>query len=64
VATKKPKITAYVDLWVDTAIDQESAKERRSRSSMIALLIEEALSARGYSFSAETIDPSTEPSAQ
>ncbi|PSB17532.1 ribbon-helix-helix protein, CopG family [Phormidesmis priestleyi ULC007] len=50
VATKKPKLTAYVEEGVDKAIDREAAKERRSRSQMVALLIEEALKARGYEF--------------
>ena len=50
VATKKPKLTAYVEEGVDKAIDREAAKERRSRSQMVALLIEEALKARGYKF--------------
>jgi hypothetical protein len=53
VVTKKPKLTAYVDEVVDQAIDQEAKKERRSRSQMIALLIEEALQARGYSLEKE-----------
>lgn len=50
VATKKPKLTAYVEEGVDKAIDREASKERRSRSQMVALLIEEALRARGYGF--------------
>lgn len=50
VTTKKPKLTAYVEEAVDQAINQEAAKERRSRSQMIALLIEEALQRRGYQF--------------
>jgi len=53
VVTKKPKLTAYVDEAIDQAIDQEAAKERRSRSQMIALLIEEALKQRGYTLDNE-----------
>lgn len=56
VATSKPKLTAYVDEPVNQAIDREAAKERRSRSQMIALLIEEALKARGYHFDPERSD--------
>jgi hypothetical protein len=59
VATSKPKVTAYVDEAIDRAIDGESAKERRSRSQMVAILIEEALLARGYEFPAAA--PSDEP---
>lgn len=50
VATSKPKLTAYVEEAVNQAIDKEASKERRSRSQMIALLIEEALKARGHTF--------------
>lgn len=57
VATKKPKLTAYVSEWVDRAIDQVATQERRSRSQMIALLIEEALKARGYEVPEEEINP-------
>lgn len=50
VTTKKPKLTAYVEEAVDQAINQEATKERRSRSQMIALLIEDALQQRCYQF--------------
>lgn len=48
VATKKPQITTYVSDEVNAALDQASVEERRSRSQMAAILIEEALVARGY----------------
>lgn len=48
MATKKPQVTVYVADEVNTALDQAAASERRSRSQMAALLIEEALKARGY----------------
>lgn len=54
MATKKPKVTAYLGDEVNKALDQESAKERRSRSQMVALLLEEALRARGYELTSET----------
>lgn len=53
VATNKPKINAYVSDEINQAIEQEMAKERRSKSQMIELLLEEALKARG-SLSAPT----------
>lgn len=53
MATKKPQVTAYVSDDVNSALDQEASKERRSRSQMAALLIEEALKARGHQFSEE-----------
>jgi len=53
VATKKPKLTAYVDEAIDQAIDQEAAKERRSRSQMVEILIEEALKQRGYTLASD-----------
>ena len=48
VATNKPKINAYVSDQINQAIESEMAKERRSKSQMIELLLEEALQARGY----------------
>lgn len=48
VATSKPKINAYVSEPINQAIEAEMAKERRSKSQMIELLLEEALKARGY----------------
>ncbi len=48
VATNKPKINAYVNEQINQAIEAEMAKERRSKSQMIELLLEEALKARGY----------------
>lgn len=53
MATKKPQVTAYVSDEVNKALDQEAAAERRSRSQMAALLIEEALRARSYAFKPE-----------
>jgi hypothetical protein len=51
VATNKPKINAYVGEEINKAIEAEMAKERRSKSQMVELLLEEALKARGYQFS-------------
>jgi hypothetical protein len=48
MATKKPQVTAYVSDEVNGALDKAASDERRSRSQMAALLIEEALIARGY----------------
>lgn len=48
VATKKPQVTVYVSDEVNVALDKASVDERRSRSQMAALLIEEALTERGY----------------
>jgi hypothetical protein len=62
VATSKPKITAYVDEAIDRAVDGEAAKERRSRSQMVAILIEEALLARGYQFPTPAPPPTETPS--
>ncbi|NJO74951.1 MAG: ribbon-helix-helix protein, CopG family [Leptolyngbyaceae cyanobacterium RM1_406_9] len=53
MATKKPQITAYLTDEVNKALDQEAAKERRSRSQMVALLLEEALRARGYELTSD-----------
>lgn len=48
VATNKPKINAYVSDEINQAIEKEMARERRSKSQMVELLLEEALKARGY----------------
>ncbi|MEP0923454.1 hypothetical protein [Leptolyngbya sp. ST-U4] len=48
MATKKPQVTVYVADEVNAALDKAAGDERRSRSQMAALLIEEALKARGY----------------
>ena len=48
MATKKPQVTAYVVDEVNAALDKAAAKEQRSRSQMAAVLIKEALIARGY----------------
>lgn len=48
MATKKPQVTAYVAEEVNIALDKAAADDRRSRSQMAAVLIEEALRARGY----------------
>jgi hypothetical protein len=53
VATDKPKLTVYVEQPVNDALQQVADDERRSKSQMAALLIEEALKARGYQFKAE-----------
>ena len=50
VATNKPKINAYINEKINQAIDAEMAKEWRSKSQMIELLLKEALEARGYDF--------------
>lgn len=48
VATNKPKVNAYVSEEINQAIEREMARERRSKSQMVELLLEEALKARGY----------------
>ncbi|GEM_PF-2965755 len=48
VATKKPQVTVYVRNEVNAALDQAAADDQRSRSQMAAILLEEALKARGY----------------
>ncbi len=48
VATKKPQVTVYVRDDVNAALDQAASDDQRSRSQMAAILIEEALKARGY----------------
>jgi hypothetical protein len=53
VATDKPKLTVYVEQPVNDALQQVADDERRSKSQMAALLIEEALKARGYQFKSE-----------
>jgi hypothetical protein len=50
VATDKPKINAYVNRQINSAIEAEMAKEWRSKSQMVELLLKEALEARGYTF--------------
>ncbi len=50
VATNKPKLNAYVSEAINQAIEKEMATERRSKSQMVELLLEEALKARGYEF--------------
>lgn len=57
VATDKPKINAYINREINKAIDIEMAKEWRSKSQMIELLLKEALEARGYTFD----QPDSEP---
>lgn len=47
MVTKKPQVTVYVTDEVNAALDKVAGDERRSRSQMAALLIEEALIARG-----------------
>jgi hypothetical protein len=53
VATNKPKINAYVNEDINQAIEREMAKERRSKSQMVELLLEEALKIRGYQLSGQ-----------
>lgn len=53
VATNKPKINAYIDRELNEAIEKEARKEVRSKSQMIALLLKQALQARGYEFPEE-----------
>ena len=53
LATSKPRINAYVSGEIDQAIEKEMAKERRSKSQMVEILLEDALKARGYQFSDE-----------
>lgn len=48
MATKKPQVTMYVRDEVNAALDSAALSEQRSRSQMAAVLIEEALRARGY----------------
>ena len=48
VATKKPQVTVYVRDDVNEALDKAALREQRSRSQMAAVLIEEALRAKGY----------------
>ena len=48
MATKKPQVTMYVTDDVNDALAAAALKERRSRSQMAAVLVEEALRARGY----------------
>lgn len=48
MATKKPQVTTYVRDEVNAALDRAALDDQRSRSQMAALLIEEALKARGY----------------
>jgi hypothetical protein len=48
MATKKPQVTMYVRDDVNAALDAAALKEQRSRSQMAAVLVEEALRARGY----------------
>lgn len=54
IPTQKPKLTTYLDEEVLNAVEAEAAQERRSRAQMMALLIEEALIARGHKFRVET----------
>jgi hypothetical protein len=48
MATKKPQVTMYVRDEVNVALDAAALSEQRSRSQMAAVLVEEALKARGY----------------
>lgn len=53
VPTNKPKLNAYVSEAINQAIEQEMSAERRSKSQMVELLLEEALKARGYQFTGQ-----------
>ena len=48
MATKKPQVTVYVRDEVNAALDLAAMQQQRSRSQMAAVLLEEALRARGY----------------
>jgi hypothetical protein len=48
MATKKPQVTVYVRDEVNAALDLAAIQQQRSRSQMAAVLLEEALRARGY----------------
>jgi len=60
VATDKPKINAYINREINKAIDVEMAKEWRSKSQMIELLLKEALEGRGYTFDFDSIEKQQE----
>lgn len=60
VATKKPRINTYVNDEVDAAVEKEMFKERRSKSQMVEILLEEALRARGYVLKEQTEQSSEE----
>jgi len=45
---RRSQVTAYVRDDVSAALDRAAEKDQRSRSLMAAVLIEEALTARGY----------------
>lgn len=48
MVTKKPQVTVYVTDEVNAALDRAARDDQRSRSQMAAVLIGEALKARGY----------------
>lgn len=45
---RKAQVTAYVRDDISAALDKAAQTDQRSRSLMAAVLIEEALTARGY----------------
>lgn len=47
MATKKPQVLAYLEPDINEVFDRLATSKRRSRSLMAAILIEEALIARG-----------------
>ncbi len=50
ITTSKPKFSVYVSPELQAAIVREAKKERRSRSKILEILLEEALKVRGYRF--------------
>ncbi len=62
LATSKPRINAYVNEEIDQAIEKEMARERRSKSQMVEILLEDALKARGYQFNAP--EPESNPDSK
>ncbi|MDX2239095.1 MAG: hypothetical protein NW224_00250 [Leptolyngbyaceae cyanobacterium bins.302] len=48
VPAKIPRIAVYISEEVKTDLEKLAFSERRSTSAMAAILIEEALKARGY----------------
>jgi len=61
MATKKPQVTVYVRDEVNAALDLAAMQQQRSRSQMAAVLLEEALRARGY---LPAVDAATDSEAQ
>jgi hypothetical protein len=64
MATDKPQVTVYTPPGVMQALDRLCKIDRRSRSLMAAILIEEALIARGYSVLEEQDEPTGQDSQE